>query len=68
MAVYTCNICKAEYSHDKAYRHFLDCSWNQIKERRSAIHKPIDITSFHAGYGLRLSHTGPTIEPAVQRG
>lgn len=62
MTTYTCNICKAEYSHDKGYRHFLDCSWNQIKGRRNAIHQPIDNSKYLAGYGLRLSSNQPAVQ------
>jgi hypothetical protein len=65
MSIYTCNICKEEYSHDKAYRHFLDCSWKQVKEQREAIYKPIDALNYLAGHGVRL-YSEQSRQPEVQ--
>lgn len=62
--VHSCPLCKLEYRYNQSYRHFLDCSWNQIKAKRDAIHQPIDNSRHLAGYGLRPQ----LAQPEVQRG
>ncbi len=53
--LYTCPECRAEYSHNDSYKHYLSCSYSRKKAHYASLYQPLDSTQYHAGYGLCLN-------------